>query len=212
MWRKGGWAEGRTGVAALALVALAVFPRIAAACEHAQQPSAPPPVRSSATPDTANTLPAPGAVHQRERTTERDDAALVQALEHRIKCTCGCGLDVFTCRTTDFTCTTSPAMHRVVLARLDSGLTADQVVARFEAQYGASILMQPPKQGFNLTAYWMPFAALALGIAVLVAFMKRWTRKKDGRDGQDGRDGRTAPTVQADDMARLERELERFEA
>ena len=43
-------------------------------------------------------------------------------------------------------------MHRLVLARLDSSMTADQVVAAFETQYGTSVLMQPPKKGFNLAA------------------------------------------------------------
>ena len=36
------------------------------------------------------------------------------ALEHRLKCQCGCILDVYTCRTTDFSCPVSPAMHRDV--------------------------------------------------------------------------------------------------
>lgn len=40
-----------------------------------------------------------------------NDAA-IQALEKRLKCPCPCGLDVYTCRTTDFTCTYSPESHR----------------------------------------------------------------------------------------------------
>ena len=40
-------------------------------------------------------------------------------LEHHIRCQCGCTLDVFTCRTTDFSCQVSPAMHRDVMALLN---------------------------------------------------------------------------------------------
>src|SRR3989442_5354574 len=40
-----------------------------------------------------------------------DNGAAIQAIEKRLHCTCGCGLDVYTCRTTDFTCTPSPGMH-----------------------------------------------------------------------------------------------------
>src|SRR5437764_77631 len=40
---------------------------------------------------------------------ERDD------LEHGLHCQCGCTLSVFICRTTDFSCQVSPAMHRDVV-------------------------------------------------------------------------------------------------
>src|SRR4051812_48717681 len=42
-------------------------------------------------------------------------------LEHHIRCQCGCTLDVFTCRTTDFSCQVSPAMHRDVMALVKGG-------------------------------------------------------------------------------------------
>ena len=38
------------------------------------------------------------------------------ALEHRLHCQCGCRLDIYTCRTTDFTCPVSPSMHRDVVS------------------------------------------------------------------------------------------------
>jgi len=158
-------------------------------------------------------LQVPQAVQQRDPTTERDDAEIVKYVEHKIRCTCGCNLDVFTCRTTDFTCATSPAMHRAVLARLDSSMTADQVVAAFEAQYGQSVLMQPPKRGFNWTAYIMPFVGLGFGLALVTALMKRWVRSARGQDGMTADDADTAlpPDRPAADLDRLKRELERFE-
>ncbi|HSU97619.1 MAG TPA: hypothetical protein VLI40_10340, partial [Gemmatimonadaceae bacterium] len=36
---------------------------------------------------------------------QRDD------LEHHLHCQCGCNLDIYTCRTTDFSCPVSPPMH-----------------------------------------------------------------------------------------------------
>ena len=41
----------------------------------------------------------------RSPTTDADNDAAIQALEKRLRCGCGCTLDVYTCRTTDFTCT-----------------------------------------------------------------------------------------------------------
>ena len=50
--------------------------------------------------------------------TAADNDQSVQALEKKLRCSCGCGLDIYTCRTTDFTCTYSPALHKHVLGML----------------------------------------------------------------------------------------------
>ena len=164
-------------------------------------------------PDSGvNRLTMPEIVQGHARTTQRDDAAIVQAIEHKIKCTCGCGLDVFTCRTTDFTCATSPAMHRMVLARLDSSMTADQVVAAFERQYGESILMQPPRRGFNWAAYLMPFVALLMGLGVVSWLIKRWSARAAATEAETARPTPHAPRPESSDLERLQRELEHFEA
>jgi len=160
--------------------------------------------------DSVGRLSVPQAVQERAVTTARDDDSLVQAIEHRIHCTCGCNLDVFTCRTTDFTCATSPAMHRAVMAKLDSNMTAAQVVDACERQYGQSILMQPPKRGFNWTAYVTPFVALGLGALLLGAWMRSWirARPKDGGAAAEAPAQDSAPA----ELERLKRELEKFEA
>jgi len=160
--------------------------------------------------DSVGRLMAPGAVQERAVTTDRDNSEIVKAIEHRLRCNCGCNLDVYTCRTTDFTCTTSPAMHREVLARLDSNMTADQVVQAFEAQYGEVVLMEPPKRGFNWAAYIMPFIGLGFGLALVTALMRRWMRRGEPVPAAAAATPTAPPS--GDDMERLRRELERFEA
>lgn len=98
---------------------------------------------------------------------DRDD------LEHQIKCQCGCVLDVFTCRTTDFSCSVSPAMHRDVLALVDGGYTAPEILGAFQSVYGERVLMAPVKSGFNLLGYTMPFIALGAGAVVVAALLRR---------------------------------------
>ncbi len=77
-----------------------------------------------------------------------ENAAEIQAIETRLACNCGCTLDVFTCRTTDFSCTYSPKLHREVLALKAKGLTAQQVLDAFVAKYGEKALMAPKPKGF----------------------------------------------------------------
>jgi hypothetical protein len=55
------------------------------------------------------TLRDPAAAGRSRAPTEiADYDERIKAIEHRLACSCGCTLDIFTCRTTDFTCTYSP--------------------------------------------------------------------------------------------------------
>jgi cytochrome c-type biogenesis protein CcmH len=99
---------------------------------------------------------------------QRDD------LEHKIHCQCGCNLDVYTCRTTDFACSVSPAMHADVMGLVSGGHSADEILAAFKAVYGEKVLMAPGKSGFNLIGYTMPFVALGAGAVMVSALLKRW--------------------------------------
>jgi cytochrome c-type biogenesis protein CcmH len=108
--------------------------------------------------------------------TARDNTDAIQAIEKRLRCTCGCQLDVYTCRTTDFTCTTSPAMHQQVLARAAQGRSGQEIVDAFVRENGVAILMAPPKHGFNLAGYFTPSVLILVAAALLIVALRRWTR------------------------------------
>ena len=99
---------------------------------------------------------------------ERDD------LEHKIHCQCGCQLDVYTCRTTDFACSVSPAMHGDVMGLVAGGYNGDEILAAFTSVYGEKALMAPIKSGFNLLGYTVPFIALGTGAVLVAALIRRW--------------------------------------
>lgn len=97
--------------------------------------------------------------------------------EHQIRCQCGCTLDVYTCRTTDFSCQVSPAMHRDVMALVEGGYSAQEILDAFVQTYGERALMAPKREGFNWAGYFMPFAVLAAGSAALVVVLRRMQRR-----------------------------------
>ena len=104
---------------------------------------------------------------------ERDE------LERGLKCACPCKLDVFTCRTTDFQCGISPAMHSDVVRLIEGGYSADEIVAAFTTVYGERVLMAPVKEGFNIAGYVVPFITVGVGATMLVALLRRWKRETD---------------------------------
>jgi cytochrome c-type biogenesis protein CcmH len=120
------------------------------------------------------TLRDPSAVGRpRPPTDHRENSAEIQAIEQQLACNCGCTLDVFTCRTTDFSCTYSPALHREVLALHDQGKTSREILDVFVAKYGEKALMAPKPRGFNLWGYLLPGAAVGAAALTLVAVLRR---------------------------------------
>lgn len=151
--------------------------------------------------------PKPGAAPS--MTPEERDA-----LEHELKCQCSCILDVYTCRTTDFTCSVSPAMHRDVLRLVEGGYTAQEIKDAFVATYGEVALTAPVKQGFNWAGYFAPAVVMTTGGIVLTMMIRRWTRR--AAENAAGRATAGGPAVgeaarpieaSADELARLAQAL-----
>jgi len=63
---------------------------------------------------------------------------------------------------------------------VDQGLTDEQIIAHFVDKYGTPVLAAPPASGFNLTAWIMPFAALALGALLAIYFLRQFRSRWAG--------------------------------
>jgi len=99
------------------------------------------------------------------------------ALEKQLKCQCTCVLDVYTCRTTDFSCGVSPAMHRDVMRLIAGGYDADEIKKAFVDVYGEVALTAPVKEGFNWVGYFAPSIVLATGGVILTMMLRRWSTR-----------------------------------
>jgi cytochrome c-type biogenesis protein CcmH len=106
----------------------------------------------------------------RTPTADADNDAAIQAIEKQLLCTCGCTLDVYTCRTTDFSCTYSPELHREVAALYQEGRTAQEILDTFVAKYGEKALMAPEPEGFNLAGYLLP-GVVVTGLGAMLAWV-----------------------------------------
>jgi cytochrome c-type biogenesis protein CcmH len=58
--------------------------------------------------------------------------------------------------------------------QIDQGMDDNAIVTYFTEKYGITVLSAPPVSGFNLTAWVMPFAALAIGLIMALYFLRRF--------------------------------------
>jgi len=106
--------------------------------------------------------------------TSHENDPFIVGVEQKLRCTCGCNLSVYTCRTTDFVCKVSPELHRRVVDLATSGKGEQAILETFVSQYGETVLMAPPKRGFNLAAYFVPGALiLAVGAGMVWTLTRR---------------------------------------
>ena len=91
--------------------------------------------------------------------------------------------------------------------QVGAGYTAAQIKQQLVGQYGPTVLALPPASGFDLAAYIVPavvVAALAVAAALL---LPRWRRNRAARVAA----GDTVAALSADDAARLDADLARFD-
>ncbi len=104
----------------------------------------------------------------------------------RLLCQCGCNLDAYQCQQT-MTCDVSTAMWDQAAQMVDrEGKTPERALEIFALDYGERVLAAPTKQGFNLTAWVMPFVALALGAGVVAFTLRGWRPRPAPTVGDTG--------------------------
>ena len=93
-------------------------------------------------------------------------------------------------------------MKQYIADQIDRGWTKQRIIDGLVAQFGRGVLATPPKSGFDLIAWIVPGAAVAAGLALIPLVTRRWARRRPRVDGG-------AAVLDAADLRRLERELER---
>ena len=99
---------------------------------------------------------------------------------------------------------TAHQMKAIIRERLAAGESPEQVKAYFVEKYGTWILLSPPRQGFNLLVWIVPFAGLAVGLALVLILVRRWSRRPAT--------GTDAMPLSADMRARIQREMSERES
>lgn len=70
-------------------------------------------------------------------------------------------------------------MRDIIRERLLAGETGDEIRAYFVSRYGDYIVFKPRFRGINMLLWGGPFILLAIGMAVLLRKLKKWTARPE---------------------------------
>jgi len=123
-------------------------------------------------------------------------------IERSLKCNCSCGLDVHSCQF-QMQCGISPGWSERIRQSLVAGESPEAIQASFVADFGMTVLMAPPAEGFNLVGYLLPSVAIVMAGMFIGLFVQR----------RAGRSERRVPVTElADgDAERLRTELQKLD-
>jgi cytochrome c-type biogenesis protein CcmH len=130
-----------------------------------------------------------------------------KALSKRVLCMCGgCEDSAGLCNhpggTFSGPCETARAMQKDLDAHVTRGESDDQILQAFVEQYGPTVLVEPPKKGFDLLAWIMPIAVPLVALVLVWEVVRRWRHKATLAPAG-------GPQVNAEFLARAQREAGR---
>ena len=115
-----------------------------------------------------------------------DPSTRFDHLGHQLMCTCSCGEILLECNHVG--CPNSGPMitelHNLLGQAAGTGggasgggMTNASILNWFANKYGPVVLAAPIRGGFDLVAWIMPFAVLAMGIAAVFYFLRLWKQR-----------------------------------
>lgn len=126
-------------------------------------------------------------------------------LEHEVMCpTCKTLLELSHAPVAD-------RMRAFIRKRIAAGDSKSRIEAELVAEFGEGVLAAPPRRGFGLIAWVLPFAGLFGAGAVVATVAYRWKSEGDAEAAlaETAASGRTRLEAELD--RRLDRELARFD-
>ncbi len=104
-----------------------------------------------------------------------DPATRFNEIGHQMMCICGCNQILLECNHVG--CPASDGMRNELLASVNRGDSDSLVEQGFVQKYGPTVLAAPTTKGFDRAAYIIPFAALILGLGLIVLVIRSWKNR-----------------------------------
>jgi len=102
-------------------------------------------------------------------------------------------------------------IEREIQIRIKAGWTKSRIKDMLVQQYGESILAAPPKHGFNLLAWVLPLAGIAVAAVILGVAAWGWTRGRAEPEPLATHSSNGQGPIDPELDRRVDEELARFE-
>ena len=97
----------------------------------------------------------------------------------RVSCQCGCAYTVGSCNMLN--CHFRDPILREIGEGLENGLPDEAVLEEVYAKYGTETRVEPRREGFGMVGWIAPFAAFAVGLAIIPWVVRRWRSNAESR-------------------------------
>lgn len=140
-----------------------------------------------------------------------EQAVRAKAVSLKVKCMCGgCNDPAGACYHSGGTfsgpCDMALSEIKLVNQKVAKGESDDQILKDFVAQYGPTVLVDPPKKGFDLAAWVMPVLVPLIALILVWEIARRW-RQKHPAAAATGYASQISPEI----IARVQRDIEKDE-
>ncbi len=136
----------------------------------------------------------PSAVHA-------DGPPTVHDVASELMCQCGCGLTVAVCQES-MACSVADGIVQEIQRQIDAGKGKQEILDYFVVVYGEQVLALPRKSGFSLTAWTIPFLAVAAGAVVISLLAWLWVRRRPAPIPEE------APPTSAGELSRYQERVD----
>ncbi|MFZ7104015.1 MAG: cytochrome c-type biogenesis protein [Peptococcaceae bacterium] len=101
--------------------------------------------------------------------TSAEISVMQKETEEMLVCQDDCGMLVSACDNP-----TATYMRGIITEQIGQGKSREEILQYFVSVYGEQVLATPEPQGFNMTAYVIPFAAILMGGIVIYSALEKW--------------------------------------
>jgi len=114
-------------------------------------------------------------------------------------CQCGCNQTLSGCNHVE--CSSRSEMNDQIQKGIAENKSQTTILQDLVLRYGVKVLASPPASGFNLVVWILPGIGLAVGLALVMAVVRRWQRPRAGSGSSPA--GGVDPQL----LAAIEREM-----
>lgn len=101
----------------------------------------------------------------------------LEQVGNQVYCQCGCVTVLNHCPHLPSECQSRAQMQTAILADIQQGKADPAILKDLVDRFGVHVLASPPATGFNLTVWVLPGVALIIGLAIVLAIVRRWRAK-----------------------------------